>query len=436
MFVVFRRPMYEAVATAFLLLCVITGNIQNFFTYLLSAADTYLLFSIAAFIVFSLIFEKTGVIDGLINIIIAIVGRFTGGAGYVALVTSAVMGTLCGSAPGTAAAVGVTAIPAMKRTGFSPELAAAVESTASCLGPIIPPAGAITALFASLEALYPGRFSFSEFWLFAWAISFWFLLQRFVTLFVIIKKEKVRPIPREDRLPVSKALREGRKSLVVPLVIFLPFLVDALFKDSFVAARLGSAASEFTNILLTVIPSVASCFALAIYWRSGKRFGLRDYFAMLRDNVSGIAPIIVMAFMGFAITELFNDVGISQQISSSLENVALPLWFVAVVVPLIFTVLGMFIEPFSLIIMFGSIFISMAAAVGIHPMLAAMAFNAMTCGLAPMTPPFALSQFVCMGIAEADFRKTSMKVIVWVVGHYSLIVLCLFGLVPMFGTLV
>lgn len=131
MFVVFRRPMYEAVATAFLLLCVITGNIQNFFTYLLSAADTYLLFSIAAFIVFSLIFEKTGVIDGLINIIIAIVGRFTGGAGYVALVTSAVMGTLCGSAPGTAAAVGVTAIPAMKRTGFSPELAAAVESSAS-----------------------------------------------------------------------------------------------------------------------------------------------------------------------------------------------------------------------------------------------------------------------------------------------------------------
>ena len=435
MFVVFKRPMYEAVATAFILLCIITGNVLNIFTYLLNAANTYLLFSIAAFIVFSLIFEKTGVIDGLINIIIAIVGRFTGGAGYVALVTSAVMGTLCGSAPGTAAAVGVTAIPAMKRTGFSPELAAAVESSASCLGPIIPPAGAITALFASLEALYPGRFTFSQFWVFAWVISFWFLLQRFLTLFVLIKKEKVRPIPREERLTVRQALKAGWRSLIVPLVIFLPFLADALCKEGFITDRLGSAAGDFTNVLLTVIPSVASLFALVIYRRSGNKFSAGDCFKLLRYSVSGIAPIIVMAFAGFAITELFNDVGISEEISASMANVHLPLWFVSIVVPLVFVVLGMFIEPFSLIIMFGSIFISMAAAVNIHPMLSAMIFDAMTCGLAPMTPPFALSQFVCMGIAESDFKRSSTKMIVWAAGHYVLVVLCLLGVIPMFGTL-
>lgn len=436
MFVFVRRPMYEAVASAFLLLCIISGKLINIGTYLLAAADTYLLFSIAAFIMFSLFFEKTGVVDDLINIVVALIGRFSGGAGYVALATSAVMGTLCGSAPGTAAAVGVTTIPTMKKTGFSPELAASVESAASCLGPVIPPAGAIMAMFAFLEALYPGRFTFSQFWLLAWVISFWFILHRVITLFFLIKKEHISPIPKEDRLTVKQAVKDGWRSIIVPLVIFVPFLIDALLKDSFIAARLGSAAGGFTNILLTVIPSVASVVAVLIYVRGGKRFSVRDGIRLFEENIAGIAPIVIMAFSGFAITELFGDLGVTESISASLASMQLPQWFIVIVVPLIFTVLGMFIEPFSLIVMFGGIFVSLADSVGIHPMLAAMMFNAMTCGLAPMTPPFALSQFVCMGIAGADFKKASKQSIVWCVGHYALIVLCMFGMIPMFGTLV
>lgn len=158
--------------------------------------------------------------------------------------------------------------------------------------------------------------------------------------------------------------------------------------------------------------------------------------SFLTTSYASEAEVRILAFAGFAITELFGDLGVTESISASLETMHLPLWFVAIVVPLIFTLLGMFIEPFSLIVMFGGIFVSLADSVGIHPMLAAMMFNCMTCGLAPMTPPFALSQFVCIGIAESDFKKTSKQSIVWCIGHYLLIVLCLFGLIPMFGTLV
>lgn len=435
MFAVFKRPMYEAVFGAFIFLCIISGKLTHVFDYMLTAANTYLLFSIAAFTVFSLIFEKTGIINGLIDIITALVGRFSGGTGYVALLSSGVMGTLCGSAPGTAAAIGVTTIPAMKKSGFSPELAAAIESAASCLGPIIPPAGAITALYASIEALYPGRYSFSQLWLLAWVVSFWFVLQRFLTLYFTVKKYHVKPVPKEERLPLRAAFRRGWRSLIVPLVIFVPFLVDALLKESFITPRLGSYGAGFTNILLTVIPSVSAVVAIMLYKRSGKKFSINDCIELIGKNISGIAPIIVMAFGGFAITELFNDLGVAEQISASIAQQHFPLWFVAVVVPLGFTVLGMFIEPFSLIVMFGGIFIAMADGVGINPLLAAMMFDAMTCGLAPMTPPFALSQFVCMGIADSDFKRTSQRVIPWVVSHYALIVLCLLGIIPMFGAL-
>lgn len=435
MFVFLKRPMYEAVFAAFVLLCLISGKITHIFTYMLSASNTYLLFTIAAFTVFSLIFEKTGVIDGLIDIITALVGRFSGGAGYVALLASGVMGTLCGSAPGTAAAVGVTTIPAMKKSGFSSELAAAVESAASCLGPIIPPAGAITALYASIEALYPGKYSFSQLWILAWVVSFWFILQRFLTLYFSVKKYHVKAVPKEDRLSLKLALKKGWRSVIVPLVIFVPFLVDALFKDSFITPRLGSFGAGFTNILLTVIPSIAAVVAIALYKKADGKFSFGDCLELIGKNISGIAPIIIMAFGGFAITELFNDLGVAAQISASIAQQHFPLWFVAIFVPIVFTILGMFIEPFSLIVMFGGIFIAMADGVGINPLLAAMIFDAMTCGLAPMTPPFALSQFVCMGIAESDFKSTSTKVIPWVIFHYVLIVLFLFGIVPVFGVL-
>lgn len=435
MFVIIRRPMYEAVSTAFIFLCIITGNIKNISTYLLNASNTYLLFTITAFIAFSLIFKKTGIIDDLIDIIISVVGRFTGGAGYVALTASALMGSICGSAPGTAAAIGVTVIPTMKKTGFSPELAATIESSASCVGPLIPPSGAIAALYASIELLYPGQYSFSEFWALAWIVAFWFMLQRFITLYFIIRKDKVKPIPKEDRLPVMASIKKGWISIIVPIVIFVPFLIDALFKDKFITARLGTAASGFTAILLTVVPSVALFFTIMLYKRNGNKFSMQNYFNIFKNNISSIAPTIIVAYAGFAISELFNDMKIAEELFAYLSQIQFPLWFVAIIVPLVFTLLGMFIEPFSLILMFGGFFITMGVSVGIHPLLAAAMFNAMTCGLSPMTPPFALSQFICMGIAESDFKETSKKAIVWAICHYIVIVLCLFGLIPMFGIL-
>lgn len=222
-FAVFKRPMYEVILAAFVLLTLFTGRVFHIHTYMLRAANTYLLYTIAAFICFSLFFEKTGIIGDMIDIIIALVGRFSGGAGYVALLASAAMGSLSGTGPGNAAAIGVITIPSMKKTGYPPELAATVEMAASALGPVIPPSGAIVILFGALDAFSPNTYTFSQFWLFAWVISFWFLLHRFITLYALIRKYDVRPIPKEERLPLLTTLRKGWKTLLLPVVIFVPF---------------------------------------------------------------------------------------------------------------------------------------------------------------------------------------------------------------------
>ncbi len=435
MFTIVRRPMYEVIFLAFIFLVIISGNLSNIGTYLYNTASNYMLFSISAFIAFGMIFEKTGIISDMINIIVSIVGRFSGGAGYVALVGSAAMGALSGTGPGNAAAIGVITIPAMKRSGFSAEMAATIEMAASSLGPIIPPAGAIVLCHSILVTMYP-EYTFSQFWLLAWAVSFWLLLQRFITLYILIKRQHVAPIPKEQRPTFKQAMKEGWRSLLLPVIIFIPFMFDALFNDTLVAARLGEeAAGVFSNILLTVIPSVASLVVVLLYVQKGNRFSFKELANAFYGGEGSVAPVLVMAFAGFAITELFTDMGVAESLSASLAGISIPRWFVAIVIPLIFTFLGMFMEPMSIVSMFCGAFIPIAVSVGIHPMLAAMMVNVMCLAMGHMTPPFALCLFVCMGIAESDYQKTVKLTIVWCVGQYILTVAILMGWIPMFGLL-
>lgn len=435
-FVFFKRPMYEVIFVVFLIMAILTGNGGDIFRFMIEAANTYLLYTIAAFICFAIFFEKTGIIQDLINIIMALVGKFSGGAGYVALMASAAMGALSGTGPGNAAAIGVLTIPAMKQTGYPAELAATVEMAASSLGPVIPPSGAIMILFAALDSFSPNRYSFSQFWLLAWAISFWFLLHRAVTLFFLIRKYKVNPIPKEKRLPISKALRDGWKTLLLPVIIFVPFFVDAIFHDSFVTQRLGEdGADAFASVLLTVIPSIAILFVFLLSWIKGKRVSPSMMANALKNGIPSIAPVIIMAYAGFCISELFDYMGVAENISAQIALKHIPLWFAAIVCPLIFTVLGMFMEVTSLIILLGPLYIALAASAGIHPMLAAMMVNPMSCAMGHMTPPFALCFYVCMGIAESEFNATMKLSIVWCIGQFILTVLILYGVVPMFGLL-
>ena len=98
-FAIFKRPLYEAMLLSFVCLLASTGMWNEAPHYLLSSAQNSLLFTIVMFLVFSSILKETGVIQDCIDIIMALVGRIPGGAGVVAIVSSAFMGAMSGSGP-------------------------------------------------------------------------------------------------------------------------------------------------------------------------------------------------------------------------------------------------------------------------------------------------------------------------------------------------
>ncbi|KPK90702.1 MAG: hypothetical protein AMJ94_08760 [Deltaproteobacteria bacterium SM23_61] len=94
---------------------------------------------IAIFLLLGPVLFATGVGDTFMNLARFFGGRMSGGAGQIAVISSACFGTLSGSAVANVATTGTFTIPTMKKLGFRPELAGAIEASASSGGQIMPP---------------------------------------------------------------------------------------------------------------------------------------------------------------------------------------------------------------------------------------------------------------------------------------------------------
>jgi TRAP transporter 4TM/12TM fusion protein len=94
---------------------------------------------IAIFVCLGAFIVHTGGGTGFMKIAVRLAGKFTGGPAKVATVSSALFGSVSGSASANVASTGAFTIPMMKRLGYAPELAAAVEAVASTGGQIMPP---------------------------------------------------------------------------------------------------------------------------------------------------------------------------------------------------------------------------------------------------------------------------------------------------------
>lgn len=171
-FLLLKRPIYECMFYGFIVMLLVTGEVHNAFTYVIETSKDSLFYSIVAFLVLAKILDITNVVNKITEIIISIVGRFKGGAGYAAVISSTFMGALSGSGAGNVAATGIFTIPTMKRTGFPPHLAANIESASSTMGNMIPPSGVIVAALACYNEVSGAEMEQSVFWIVMWGCCY------------------------------------------------------------------------------------------------------------------------------------------------------------------------------------------------------------------------------------------------------------------------
>lgn len=435
LFVVLKRPMYEVMALSFVFTIVITGKFDLFWSSLLYPSTSSLFYAIFAFMVVAVVFDETKVVQRIIRLILSVVGRIRGGAGYVSLLGSTFMAALSGTGPGNVAATGVFTIPTMKKTGFPSPLAATTEMSASMLGNIIPPSGIVILTFGILEELHPGSITLSSWMLAAYGIGLWFFVQRWLTLWGFCKYYNVQPIPKEERPRLRQSFKQGWPTLILPALIFIPLFTDAQMQN-WIKGRIGEAGAEaFSFSVLMFTPGMAAAYALWI-GRKAMSSGKVNWTAlndMFRHSLNRVVPISVTIYMAYATSQVFVELGMEDAVRDWFVSIGLTVTALIIVLPLFFMFLGMILPGSSQIAILGSATIASFAALGGDPVLFAALLPAMTGALEGMTPPLALGMYVAMGIAGSGFKETTKLTVIWVVCHVLLSMLLLTGLLPILG---
>ena len=433
-FLAVKRPVYEGVLLSFIVLLVITGNWANLWGYINAGLSTSLLYSMVAFVAMSIILTKTKIIDSCIAVILALVGRIPGGAGYAAVVSSSFMGALSGSGPGNVMATGSITIPAMKRSGFPAELAANIESNASYLGNMIPPSSNIVAAMGAYTAFCVStgtpEASSGKFWMVLWALSLWFILQRIAMIFVFCKYYKVKPMAKEELPSLRETFKSSWQALLLPVIIILPFVLDAIFKDTFFTARLGAeGAKALSSSILLFIGGVATIYSCFIT-KEKEVVKFKNIIKMFSDSVKTIAPTIAVCVFGYMIGALFADLNVAEELGVIIGGLNMGKLGTVLVICIITCFMGMVVPGSSQVVIFGTMFITVLANVGVDPMLAAAMLPCICGVMCGITPPLALGLYAGMSIAESDFSKTVKNDWWWVAAQFILQVVILMGLLP------
>ena len=436
-FLVFKRPVYEAVLLAFVVLLTVTGTWGNVLVYIDAGLSTSLLYAMVAFVAMSILLTKTKIVDSCITVILSLIGRIRGGAGYTAVVASAFMGALSGSGPGNVMATGSLTIPAMKRTGFPAELAANIESNASYMGNMIPPSSNIVAAMAAFTTFAAGAgiadVSQGQFWIVLWGIALWFVAQRLIMVWAFCKYYKVQPISKEELPSLKETLKTGWQAMLLPVVILLPFILDAAFADNFFVDRLGADGAKYlSKSVLLFVAGISALYACLIA-KDKSAVTPHKIAKMFAGGVKSISPAIGVCVFGYMIGALFDDLGVAEAMGELMSAWNFGKFGMVLAICAITCVMGMVVPGSSQVVIFGPVFITLLAGVGVNPLLAAAMLPCICGVMCGITPPLGLGMYAGMTIAESDFDKTFKNNLWWVAAQFILQVVILMGWLPILG---
>ena len=359
---------------------------------------------IVLFIIFGAFLERTGIASFFIDFANRVAGWSSGGPAKVAVISSALCGMVSGSSVGNTVTTGSVTIPMMKKTGYKPEFAGAVEAAASTGGQIMPPImGAAAFLMAeymdlpyaevAVKAILPAILYFSGI---------------FIAVHLEAKKLGLQGIPRTELPKWGYLLRN--LYLILPLVL-LVWLVSSGAKTMATSAAISILASfviGFIHLLATNIRQMKGQGFGKILWLTVKA-SLLSAVDALAAGAKGAITVAVACAMAGMIAGCITVTGLA----SILINAIVQLAGNATIVGLVLTmlcciVLGMGVPTTANYCIMASTCAPILIQLGFSP-VAAHFFVFYFGIVADITPPVALAAYAGSAIAKSNPMKTGIN---------------------------
>ena len=342
--------------------------------------------NVLIFILFGSVLTSCGAGDLLMKIANRLTGWLTGGAAHAAVASSALFGTLSGAAISNVVSTGVMTIPVIKKSGFKPSFAAAVEAAASTGGQIMPPVMGVVAFFVA------GQIGLEYRYIVVAAIipAAFFYFGTFLTVYFEARKLGIGPLPSAQRPKLS------RKEQVQCLVFIIPIAVLSYFlfaQPSVLKAGFYGFVAAFISALI-LFPD----------YRNLKRVTS----SLIDGGRMAAAIIIIVAAIGL-IVGLIQVSGFSGRLALLLSQLSEgPLFITLIVVALGSIVLGMGLPPGATYFIIVIALSSGIDTVGVAPLTLHL-FVVFFAVISTVTPPVALAAFAAAPIAGAPPLQTGFQ---------------------------
>ena len=337
---------------------------------------------IVLFVILGAVLQETGVGDYLTDLATSAFGKYRGGPAKVAVVASGFFGSISGSPVANVIGTGTFTIPLMKKNGFAPEYAGAVEAAASTGGQIMPPIMGATA-FIIAEMLGVPYFEIVTAAVIP-AILYYVALM--VAVDMEAMKKGLRGVPVSE-LPRIKDLVK-RIYLIAPLV----FLVIALGVFQIPIARTG-----FWTIIITIVIALVD---------SKVKLTKERWKAMFIGAAKGVIPVAVACAMAGIISGVIVGSGIGFKLSSSLIDLANGHMIILLVLTMVVClIMGMGVPTTAAYLVLAILVAPALTQMGLNPK-AAHLFIFYFGIISAVTPPVALAAYAGAGLAKCSPVKT------------------------------
>ncbi|MBW5801869.1 TRAP transporter permease [Halomonas elongata] len=354
---------------------------------------------VAIFVIFGAVLNAGEAGKGFMNLAGLVAGRLTGGGAKVSVVSSALMGSISGSASANVASTGAITIPSMTRLGYPRALAAAVEAVASSGGQIMPPlmgAGAFVMVELTgtpytdimAAAMLPALLYFA---------TVWMGINAYAT------RHDLRPVADEDRPALREVWMTGL-FFAVPFAVLLERIFHAGNTPQYAASLAIFVGAALLWLDSRLVPS----------WR-GLFTRLAEAMVLAGRQVATIGAIIICASLVIGVLAM---TGLGVKVTSAILSLSGgALWPALLLTALACLVLGMEVPTTAAYVICVSVAGPALTELGLPPLLAHL-FVFWYALLSTITPPVCGGVFIAAGMAGESWIKVALRAMSLGVGLY------------------
>jgi TRAP transporter 4TM/12TM fusion protein len=339
------------------------------------------------FIIFGAFLEKSGAGQFFMNFANALAGGARGGPGKVSVVSSSLFGTISGSAVANVMVDGWLTIPMMKKTGFKPEAAAAIEAVASTGGQIMPPVmGAAAFVMAEFLGV-----SYTKIMIAAAIPAVLYYGALFAAIHFNAMRTGLRGIPRHE-VPILGRIIWTQGHLFLPVVVILVLLVQ--------------------GYTATYAAIVSAASVIVISWlRPGTGLRLKPCIEALREGAEHTVPVAMACASAGIVIGIVLQTGLALRFTSFLIQLASGHLILALIITMLAgIVLGMGMPTTPAYIMQAALLIPAIIKLGVAPLAAHMFAFYFAC-LSAVTPPVALAVYAAASIGGASLWGAGLQAV-------------------------